>query len=69
MGGTYRMYQAQLTLPATLARIQAARASIERAGGKVEVITTTSSLTIVRLMLPEAMAPDALLPGIPFFPL
>jgi len=65
-----KVYQAQVTLPATLARIQAARSIIELAGGKVEVFpANTPGLTIVRLMLPESVPPDALLPGVPFFPL
>lgn len=63
-------YQAQVTLPATIARIQAAYDFITRAGGQIEFLsTTTPGLTIVRLSLPEEIPPGALLPGIPFFPL
>ena len=62
------VYQAQITLPATLARIEAARSIIELAGGNVEIFTTsTPGLTIVRLMLPESLPPEAVLPGVPFF--
>ena len=64
------VYQAQITLPATLARIQAARSIIELAGGKAEFFpATTPGLTIVRVTLPESVPPEALLPGVPFFPL
>jgi hypothetical protein len=64
------VYQAQVTLPTTLARIQAARSVIELSGGKLEfVMTTTPGLTIVRITLPESLPLDAVLPGIPFFPL
>lgn len=64
------IYQAQITLPATLARIQAARSIIDLAGGTVEVFpTSTPGLTVVRLTLPESVPPDAVLPGVPFFPL
>jgi hypothetical protein len=64
------VYQAQVTLPATLARIEAARSIIKLAGGKMEIFTTpTPGLTIVRLTLPASLHPDAVLPGVPFFPL
>jgi hypothetical protein len=64
------VYQAQIALPATLERIHAARPLVELSGGKVEIIaTTTAGLTIVRLTLPESLPPDAVLPGVPFFPL
>jgi hypothetical protein len=64
------LYQAQVTLPTTLARIQAARSVIENSGGKLEFVsTTTPGLTIVRVTLPETLTLDAVLPGIPFFPL
>ncbi|MGO8947547.1 MAG: hypothetical protein ACLQUY_07765 [Ktedonobacterales bacterium] len=64
------IYQAQITLPTTLVRIQATRDAIKQAGGKVDIIpTTTPGLTIVRLSLPESLSPEAILPGIPFFPL
>ena len=72
MAGQLRntVYQAQVTLPTTLARIQAARSVIELSGGKLEFATTTTTgLTIVRVTLPESLPLDAVLPGIPFFPL
>lgn len=72
MAGSSRRitYQAQVTLPATIARIQAAYDLILRAGGQLEFLATaTPGLTIVRLSLPEDIPPEALLPGIPFFPL
>jgi hypothetical protein len=62
-------YQAQLTLPASLARVRAARPEIERAGGRVELIPTEiSGLTTVRVHLPDRYQPDQFLPGLPFYP-
>jgi hypothetical protein len=64
-----RTYQAQLTLPASLARVRAVRADIERAGGHVELIPTdTAGLTTVRLRLPDQYRPEQFLPGLPFYP-
>lgn len=63
-------YQAQITLPATLARLQAAREGIERAGGTLEVLpTATPGLTLARLTLPASLSPEVVAPGVPFFPL
>jgi hypothetical protein len=63
-------YQAQVTLPSTLAQIRATRTTIKRLGGSVELIETqTPGLTIVRLTLPSTVAPGSIVPGIPFFPL
>jgi hypothetical protein len=64
------VYPAQVALPTTLARIQAARSVIELSGGKLEfIMTTTPELTVVRVTLPESLPLEAVLPGIPFFPL
>ncbi len=47
------MYQAQLTLPASLARVRAARPDIERIGGQVEMIPTgVAGLVTVRIQTP-----------------
>ena len=65
-----RTYQAQLTLPASLARVRAVRADIERVGGRVELIPTdTSGLTTARIRLPEQYQPEQFLPGLPFYPM
>lgn len=65
-----RAYQASVTLPATLQRIQGARERIARLGGEVEILpTATPGLTIVRLLLPKEVTPEAAVPGVPFFPL
>lgn len=64
-----RTYQAQLTLPASLARVQAAAGAIERVGGRVEILATgTAGVTTVRLHLPHPHAPEHFLPGLPFYP-
>jgi len=62
-------YQAQLTLPASLARVRAARPDIERIGGQVEMIPTgVAGLVTVRIQLPEGYQPEQFLPGLPFYP-
>jgi hypothetical protein len=64
-----RTYQAQLSLPASLARIRAVRLEIERAGGRVELLPTEiAGLTTVRIRLPEQYQPEQFLPGLPFYP-
>lgn len=65
-----RTYQAQLTLPASLARVRAARPEIERIGGRVELMpTATAGLTTVIVRLPEGYQPEQFLPGLPFYPM
>lgn len=65
-----RTYQAQLTLPASLARVRAARATIERAGGRIELLPTdVTGLTTVRIHLPERLLPEQFLPDLPFYPM
>ena len=64
------IYQAQLSLPASLARVRAARPDIERVGGRVELLpTNVAGLTTVRLHLPEQYQPEQFLPGLPFYPM
>ncbi len=63
-------YQAQLTLPASLARVRAVRPDIERIGGRVEMLSTdVPGLITVRIFLPEPYQPDQFLPGLPFYPM
>ena len=63
-------YQAQLTLPASLARVRDARLKIERVGGRVELLPTeVAGLTLVRVHLPEHYQPEQFLPGLPFYPI
>lgn len=63
-----QLFQAQLTLPGSLARVQAATHAIEQAGGRVEIIpTATPGLTTVCLYLPPPYRPEQFLPGLPFY--
>jgi hypothetical protein len=63
-------YQALLSNPDNLARVQAARHEIERLGGRVTIAPPTKSgMVAVILELPEGVHPEDLLPGIPFYPL
>ena len=63
-------YQAQLTLPASLARVRDVRPDIERIGGRVEMIPAdVPRLITVRIFLPELYQPDQFLPGLPFYPM
>lgn len=62
-------YQALLSNPDNLARVQAARRAIERAGGRVTIAPPTKTgMVAVILELPEGQRPDDLVPGIPFYP-
>jgi hypothetical protein len=66
---TMQHFEAMLTRPESLIRVQAARLTIESAGGRVEIQPSGSpDLTIVLLLLPEPHQPDEFLPEIPFFP-
>ncbi|HEX6544509.1 MAG TPA: hypothetical protein VF040_22310 [Ktedonobacterales bacterium] len=65
-----KIYQAQLSLPASIARVRAAQPDVERVGGRVEMIPTQiAGLTTVRLYLPEQYHLDQFLPGLPFYPI
>lgn len=65
-----RTYQAQLTLPASLARVRDIRPEIERVGGRVEMIPTEAAgLVTVRIHLPAQYQPEQFLPGLPFYPM
>jgi len=64
-----RTYQAQLSLPASIARVRAAIGAVERIGGRIEILpTATTGVTTVRLHLPPSYSPDDFLPGLPFYP-
>lgn len=67
--GIMKQYQAVLSRPDNVARVQAARRAIERAGGKVEIIPSNAGMTAVILTLPDHHAPEHFLPGMPFYPL
>ena len=63
-------YQALLANPQNLARVQAARAAIEQAGGRVSIAPpTTVGMVLVILELPEGLRPEQFCPGVPFFPM
>jgi hypothetical protein len=62
-------FEAMLTRPESLMRVQAARPEIERIGGRMEIQPSgTRDLSLVLLRLPEPYQPDDFLPDIPFFP-
>lgn len=63
------MYEALLTNPQSIARVQAARHAIQQLGGRVEIQGERGSpVQLVTLWLPAPHTPDEALPGLPFFP-
>lgn len=63
-------YQAMLSNPNNLARVQAVKRSIEAAGGKLSIARPTKEgMTLVTLVLPEGVLPDRFLPDVPFYPM
>lgn len=63
-------YQALLANPQNIARVQAAKVAIERAGGRVSMAAPTSvGMVLVILELPENLSPEQFCPGVPFFPM
>ncbi len=63
-----RVYEAALSQRESLARVQAARRSIERAGGNVKITPPTASgMVLITLVLPDRYAPQDFLPGLPFY--
>ena len=63
-------YQAQLSLPASLAQVRNVIGAIEHIGGRVELLPTgTAGIITVRLHLPESYTPDYFLPNLPFYPM
>jgi hypothetical protein len=62
-------FEAMLTRPESLMRVQAARPEIQRIGGYIDIQPSGSpDLSLVLLHLPEPHQPDDFLPDIPFFP-
>jgi hypothetical protein len=62
-------YQALLSNPDNLARVQAARRAIERANGRVSIAApNTAGLILVVLELPEGFTPSQFVAGLPFYP-
>jgi len=62
-----RQYQALLTARASVERVKAARREIERAGGRVQMMTR-GTVTVVLLELPPPLLPEQFVPGLPFYP-
>lgn len=63
-----QVYEASLSQRESLARVQAARRSIERAGGQVKYAQPTrSGMVLVTLILPDRYTPQDFLPGLPFY--
>lgn len=62
-------YQAMLSNPNNLARVQAARRGIEAAGGKLTIAPPTKEgMVLVTLLLPEGVFPAQFFPDLPFYP-
>lgn len=63
-------YQALLGNPQNVARVQAMRTAVERAGGRVSIAPPTKTgMVAVRLDLPPGVHPEQFCPGIPFYPI
>jgi hypothetical protein len=63
------IYEAILSNPDNIARVQAVRRTIEAAGGKVTLSPPTNvGMVVVTLALPPGDRPDQFLPGLPFYP-
>ena len=64
-----QQFEAMLSRPESLIRVQQARLAIEQVGGRIEFQPSGSpDLVLVLLRLPEPYHPDEFLPEIPFFP-
>jgi hypothetical protein len=62
-----RTYEAAISRPDNLARIQAARRSVERIGGKIAMSPPNAAgMVLVVVTLPEPYTPDDFFPGVPF---
>jgi hypothetical protein len=62
-------YQALLSNPQNVARVQSTRGEIERIGGRLSVAPPSKvGMVLVLLDLPEAYRPDQFFPGMPFYP-
>lgn len=61
-------YQALLSNPANIARIEAARRQIERSGGRVHIAPAQRvGMVLVTLELPEKRVPEEYFPDLPFY--
>jgi hypothetical protein len=62
-------YQALLSNPQNIARVQAAKGEVERLGGRLSVAPPSNvGMVLVLLELPDTYLPDQLFPGVPFYP-
>lgn len=62
-------YQALLSNPESVARIQAGRREVERVGGKLAIAPPNKvGMVVIVLQLPEGYWPDVFFPGMPFYP-
>jgi hypothetical protein len=63
-----KVYEAILAHPDSIARVVAAKAAIERAGGRVKLDPPTArGMVLVTLVLPEPYTPRDFLPSLPFY--
>lgn len=63
-------YQALLSNPQNVARVQAAKGEIERLGGRVNIAPPSKvGMVLIIIELPDVYTPDQFFPGIPFYPL
>lgn len=61
-------YEARLTTPESIKRVQAAKRAVEQVRGTIQIVPTrTPGVVIVLLTLPDGYRAESLLPGIPFF--
>jgi hypothetical protein len=62
-----RSYEAVISRPDNLARIQAARRAVERIGGKIVTAPANAAgMVLVVVTLPKPYTPDDFFPGVPF---
>ena len=62
-------YQALLSNPQNVARVQAAKAEIERVGGRLSIAPPSNvGMVLVLLELPDTYRPDQFFPNMPFYP-
>ena len=62
-------YQALLSNPQNVARVQAAKGEIERLGGRLSISPPSNvGMVLVLLELPDTYRPEQYFPGIPFYP-
>lgn len=65
----YIVFQALLSRPNSVERINAVRVAIERVGGIIEIESPTESgMIVVTITLPPPYQPRAFVPDLPFYP-